>query len=72
MNFAPSEWMLPGALAAFVVWFVLELRRAPTEEFDIEDYARDHDAAQECIDATGPVPLDRPHIKAGTAGGKQL
>ena len=35
LNFTPSEWMLIGMVAAFIIWFAVELRRAPIERDDM-------------------------------------
>jgi hypothetical protein len=32
----------------------------------------DDEAAEQCIQASRPAPLERPHIKAGTAYGKEV
>jgi hypothetical protein len=50
MNFTPSEWMVVGLVMAAIVWFVLELRRAPIERNDMTR-SEQEDAAEEAADS---------------------
>lgn len=67
-----ADLILIAMIAAFVAWMAWEIRRAPIEPFDRSTAQDDHDAADECIAASRPAPLDRPHVRAGTAWGKEL
>lgn len=50
MNFTPSEWMVAGMVVAAVVWFFLELRRAPIERDDMTR-SEQEDAADDAADS---------------------
>ena len=65
------DWLIFGAVCAAAVWLYFEIRRAPVEPFDRNQAQEDHDAAQECIEASRPAEL-RPHVKAGTAWGREV
>ena len=62
-------WWVIGVTSAilFVLWFSWELRHAPVEDFD-RDLSREEDtqAADQCIRASGSMPLEHPHIRAIT------
>ena len=57
---------------AVIAWLVYEIRRAPIEDFDRSEYDADNEAADECIAASRPAPLDRPHVRGNTAYGKDI
>ena len=59
-----SDILLIAIIGAFIAWIVWEIRRAPYEDFDRSDYAKDDAAADQCIEASRPAPLDRPHVRA--------
>ena len=61
-----ADLILIAMIAAFIGWIWYEIRRAPTEPFDRSHAQEDADAADECIAASRPAPLDRPHVKAIT------
>ena len=50
LNLSPSEWMVVGLVMAAIVWFVLELRRAPIERNDMTR-SEQEDAAEEAADS---------------------
>lgn len=50
INFTSSEWMLVGLVMAAIVWFFLELRRAPIERDDMTR-GQQEDAAEEAADS---------------------
>lgn len=62
-------WWVIGVTSAilFILWFYWELKHAPVEDFD-RDLGRkeDHAAADQCIQASHPAPLDHPHLRAIT------
>lgn len=62
-------WWVIGVTSAilFILWFYWELKHAPVEDFD-RDLGRkeDHAAADQCIQASRPAPLDHPHPRAIT------
>jgi len=50
LNLSPSEWMVVGLVMAAIVWFALELRRAPIERNDMTR-SEQEDAAEEAADS---------------------
>lgn len=66
-----ADLILIAMIAAFIGWIWYEIHRAPVEPFDRSHAQEDHDAAQECIEASRPAEL-RPHVKAGTAWGREV
>ena len=65
-----ADTLLLLLTVGFIAWIAYEIHRAPVEHDDMTK--EDDEAAEQCIQASRPAPLERPHIKAGTAYGKEV
>ncbi len=65
-----NELLFLAAAVALIGWIAYEIRRAPTERDDMTQ--ADDEAAEQCIAASRPAPLERPHVRANTAYGQKV